>query len=62
METATRCAHHWIIETPHGGATSAAYCRKCGAERAFRNAMEYPEFSVVSGSQYGSYRNRGRAS
>lgn len=58
MTTATPCAHHWIIETPHGGVTSAAYCRKCGATKAFRNAMEYPDFSL-SGSQYGSYRDRG---
>jgi len=34
------CVHHWIIETPAGGPTSDARCRKCGTERAFSNFDE----------------------
>ncbi len=34
---APTCQHHWIIETPHG-ATSRGRCKRCGAEREFRNS------------------------
>jgi len=36
------CAHYWQIEPP-AGACSHAICRKCGAERDFRNSeVEHP--------------------
>ncbi len=31
------CQHHWLIETPRG-ATSMGRCKRCGAEREFRNS------------------------
>jgi len=31
------CRHHWLIETPRG-ATSKGRCKRCGAEREFRNS------------------------
>jgi hypothetical protein len=37
-----RCVHHWRIESP-SGAVSHGICRKCGAERDFRNSeTEHP--------------------
>jgi hypothetical protein len=33
------CCHHWII-APLDGATSPAFCKRCGAEREFRNYAE----------------------
>lgn len=36
------CAHHWQIDPP-AGSSSHAVCRKCGAERDFRNSeVEHP--------------------
>jgi len=34
---APTCRHHWLIETPRG-ATSKGRCKRCGAEREFRNS------------------------
>jgi len=34
---ASACQHHWLIETPRG-AISRGYCKRCGAEREFRNS------------------------
>lgn len=34
---ATRCQHHWLIESPHG-ATSWGTCRRCGEWRQFINS------------------------
>jgi len=27
----TKCAHHWILDTPSGKPFCSGYCRKCGA-------------------------------
>ena len=32
-----RCAHHWVIEMPHG-VTSKGQCKRCGRMRRFRSA------------------------
>lgn len=37
---AEECLHHWVIETPNG-AFSAGHCKRCGAERRFRNSSEF---------------------
>lgn len=58
--TSVRCVHSWRIEPP-SGPTSAAWCKRCGAEKSFRNGMDYPDFSL-SGSRYGSYANKEMAS
>ena len=34
---APTCRHHWLIEPP-GAATSKGRCKRCGAEREFRNS------------------------
>jgi len=34
------CAHHWLIETP-SGETSPARCKRCGAERQFKNGLQH---------------------
>ena len=33
------CKHHWLIETPRG-TTSKGRCKRCGAEREFRNSAD----------------------
>ena len=37
--TATKCPHHWIIETPDGP-MSIGRCRLCGEEREFSNTVD----------------------
>lgn len=34
---ATKCRHHWVIESPQG-ATSRGVCKRCGTQREFYNA------------------------
>lgn len=41
-ETATPCAHFWLIEPPTSK-TSLGCCRLCGEEREFHNYMEWEE-------------------
>lgn len=40
MTTTAPCAHHWILASPSGTPTSAAYCKKCGAEKQFANSLD----------------------
>lgn len=54
------CVHHWRIDTPNG-AESAGVCRKCGAQRAFRNCapQDAPEHTGSRAiSLAGSYPKR----
>ena len=39
------CVHHWLLGDMHAG-TSAGTCRKCGAERSFRDP-EYSPFAIT---------------
>ena len=34
------CTHHFIIETPNGGETVKARCRKCGKTREYMVSWE----------------------
>ena len=36
-------AHHWLIEEAQGP-TSRGLCRRCGAEREFKNWIEESDF------------------
>ncbi len=47
---------HWKIESPNGP-ESKGVCRKCGAERQFRNSFEY---SSWYGAKAAGGRGRGR--
>ena len=38
------CAHHWLIETPHGEHTVMGCCRICGAEREFQASTDEYEW------------------
>lgn len=40
------CQHHWAIETPNG-AFSRGRCKRCGAERDFRNAEPENPFTTT---------------
>lgn len=42
--TTTPCAHRWRIEPPNGP-TVAGVCQKCGAEKTYATAPEYPMWS-----------------
>ena len=33
------CRHHWVIDTPNG-ALSGGFCKRCGAQKEFRNSSE----------------------
>jgi hypothetical protein len=33
------CQHHWVIETPNG-AESDGYCKHCGSQKLFPNAID----------------------
>lgn len=35
----TDCQHHWVIATPNG-AESDGYCKLCGSEKLFPNAID----------------------
>lgn len=35
----SRCAHHWVIETP-AGPVSRGQCKRCGEEREFLNSPD----------------------
>lgn len=48
---APTCQHHWLIETPRG-ATSMGRCKRCGAEREFRNSATDRLWENDSGSGY----------
>ncbi|MGH2607580.1 MAG: hypothetical protein ACRDHF_00705 [Tepidiformaceae bacterium] len=52
------CRHHWVIETPNGS-TSGGYCKRCGANKEFRNSTEDLMWDSDSFSLNGS-RYRGR--
>jgi hypothetical protein len=52
------CRHHWVIETPNG-AVSEGHCKRCGADRAFRNSSEDLLWDSDSFSLNGS-RYKGR--
>ncbi len=54
------CRHHWVIETPNGS-HSGGYCKRCGAQRSFRNSAEDVMWDSDSFSLNGS-RYRGRRS
>lgn len=53
--------HHWVIAIPNGPFADG-HCKKCGKEKAFRNALELDTTFVVDGTMYGSYHGRERAS
>ena len=36
---ASRCAHHWVIDTP-AGPVSRGQCKRCGEEREFLNSPD----------------------
>ncbi len=58
-QEATTCRHHWIIEVPNGP-TSRGVCKRCGAEREFRNSSEdYIWDHDALASQAGRWRSRG---
>lgn len=35
----SRCAHHWVIETP-AGPVSRGQCKRCGEEHEFLNSPD----------------------
>ncbi len=35
----SRCAHHWVIDTP-AGPVSRGQCKRCGEEREFLNSPD----------------------
>ncbi len=37
--------HHWRVESPSGGETSAGTCLTCGVTRDFKNYLEVPAYS-----------------
>jgi len=52
------CQHHWVIDTPNGS-YSGGRCKRCGAERSFRNSNEDMMWDSDSFSLNGSrYRAR----
>lgn len=58
-EGETACRHHWLIEVPNGP-TSRGVCKRCGAERVFRNSSEdYIWDHDALASQSGRWRSRG---
>lgn len=42
-EAKAKCAHYWIIESPHGP-TSIGMCKFCGAISEFNNYVPYPSW------------------
>ncbi|MCC7365445.1 MAG: hypothetical protein IT303_13850 [Dehalococcoidia bacterium] len=52
------CRHHWVIETPNGS-QSQGRCKRCGANKEFRNSSEDMMWDSDSFSLNGS-RYRGR--
>jgi hypothetical protein len=52
------CRHHWVIDTPNG-AVSGGLCKRCGANKEFRNSNEDLMWDSDSFSLNGS-RYRGR--
>src|SRR3989337_4407616 len=52
------CKHHWLIETPRG-TTSKGRCKRCGAEREFRNSASDYVWEDDSGSGYRPWRGGG---
>lgn len=36
-------AHHWVLDEPNGPVSNAV-CRRCGAEREFRNWLDEIDF------------------
>lgn len=57
-EVTATCRHHWVIDTP-SGSVSGARCKRCGADREFRNSSEDLMWDSDSFSLNGS-RYRGR--
>jgi hypothetical protein len=49
------CQHHWLIESPHG-AMSSGRCKRCGAEREFRNSATDYLWEDESSSGYNAWR------
>ncbi len=43
-ETQSCPPHHFVVESPHGDAVSAASCRKCGERREYRNWLEQYDY------------------
>lgn len=53
------CRHHWVIEMPNGP-TSRGVCKRCGAEREFKNSSEdYIWDHDALATQAGRWRGRG---
>lgn len=55
---AVGCRHHWVIDTPNG-ALSGGRCKRCGADKEFRNSSEELMWDSDSFSLNGS-RYRGK--
>ena len=36
--------HHFVVDSPSGSPVSAAFCRKCGVHREYRNWLEQYEY------------------
>ena len=49
------CQHHWLIETPRG-AMSNGRCKRCGAEREFRNSADGYIWEDDSSRGYNAWR------
>jgi hypothetical protein len=58
QHSAAFCQHHWVIDTPNG-ALSGGRCKRCGANREFRNSSEDLLWDSDSFSLNGT-RYRGR--
>ena len=43
-ETATNCAHHWMIETANGTQSSGT-CKHCGVNQKFFNSYDCKDFN-----------------
>ena len=56
--SAAACRHHWVIETPNGS-VSTGRCKRCNANKEFRNSSEDLMWDSDSFSLNGS-RYRGR--
>ena len=52
MTVAATCAHHDIIETPHGP-VSKARCKLCGEEREYDTSLFY-EYNVKESLNHGT--------
>ena len=53
--TVAQCPpHHFVVDSPSGGALSDAICRKCGVTREYRNWLEQYEYAGSAWRRSGS--------